>query len=366
MDTNPAKGETTPDASAGPAEIQADRVREETEFEFSPACLLVTDGQGLIQRANHAAAALLRCPKEFLFGKPLGLFVSQGQRPRFYESLSRLWQGVTSDTFETRVARRGEGPRDVILMASVEADRETFRWLLRDVTTLKRAEDDRAELLKRLVSAQEDERQRIARDLHDNVSQLLTALTLGLQTIALAGPLPEGARKSLDLVQRVAKDLGRAVHDLAHNLRPIALDAVGLHAALGQLLSDWATQQPGCTIDYRADAVAAVRLPPEIETTIYRVIQESLTNVFRHARANNVRVTVERNEGLVTVTVWDDGVGFDSEVARDPAGGKRFGLIGMRERAALVGGSLEIQSRPGGGTTVTARFPVPRVRTNTL
>src|SRR4051794_6638685 len=103
------------DGGAGP---QINWERQRAEFESAPDGRLITDGQGLILTGNQAAIALLRCPKELLVGKPLGLFVAGGHRPRFYESLSRLWQGVSSDSFETRVSRRGEEPRDVLVMAS--------------------------------------------------------------------------------------------------------------------------------------------------------------------------------------------------------------------------------------------------------
>jgi PAS domain S-box-containing protein len=341
------------------AEPQLDEVRYEVAFEFAPDCQVLTDGEGLILNVNHAAAALLRSRKEFLVGKPLGLFVAEGHRPRFYESLSRLWQGVASDGFETQVAPRGEESRYVLVMAFAEVGRSFFRWLFRDVTDLKRAEADRAELLRRVVTAQEDERRRVARDLHDNIGQLLTALSLGLKSVEEAGPLPPAAIAPLELVRRVTKELSRAVRNLVLNLRPVALDDLGLQAALGQLLSDWSAQQPGIAIDFQADALVAARLPPEVETAIYRVVQEALTNVFQHAHARRVRVVMEWQEGLVTAMVQDDGVGFDPQAAADSATDKRLGLIGMRERAALAGGSLQIVSRPGGGTTVIARFPVP-------
>jgi PAS domain S-box-containing protein len=343
-------------ADDGTARADVNPVRHDLEFEFATDALAVTDGQGLILRANQAVAAVFRCPKEFLPGKPIGLFVANGYRARFYESLSRLWQGAASDSFETRLARRGEPPRDVLVLATAEGGPDGFRWVFRDVTDLRRAEADRAELVRKLVTAQEDERRRIARDLHDNIAQLLTALNMGLHAVEQAGPLPPGAAASLGLVRRVANELRRAVRDLAGNLRPVALDDVGLHAALEQLVADWATQQPATAIDFQADAVADERLPRAVETVIYRVVQESLTNVFRHAHASRVRVAVEWRDDLVTATVQDDGVGFDLEANPDPAKGKRLGLIGMRERAALVGGTVEIQSCPGGGTTVIARF----------
>src|SRR5262245_59117686 len=115
-------------------------------FEFAPDAQLITDGHGVVQRANHAAAVLLRCPKPFLIGKPLGLFVIEGQRGRFYDSLSRLWQGVTIDEFETKVTRKNVPPRDVLIrVASTGLRTETrsaaaFQWILKDMTQLKRSE----------------------------------------------------------------------------------------------------------------------------------------------------------------------------------------------------------------------------------
>jgi PAS domain S-box-containing protein len=358
---SPRRAGTPAPADAG-AVREADRARYEAAFEFAPDGQLLTDGQGLILRGNQAAAALLRCPKEFLAGKPLGLFVAGSHRSRFYESLARLWQGVSSDTFEARISRRGEEPRDVLVMVSAAKGGTFFHWLFRDLTDLKRAEADRAELLRRVVTVQEEERQRVARDLHDNVGQLLTALSLGLKSLEEAGPLPPDALAPLALVRRMADELSRAVRDLTLELRPVTLDDLGLHAALSQLVSDWSARQPGVAVDLRADAVATERPPPEVETAVYRVVQEALTNVFRHAGARRVEVAVEWQGGVLTAAVKDDGRGFDPQAAADPATGKRLGLVGMRERAALAGGNLELESRPGGGTTVIARFPVPADR----
>ena len=139
---------------------------------------------------------------------------------------------------------------------------------------------------------------------------------------------------------------------------PYALDTVGLHAALGQLVADWSTRQAQIAVNLRSDDVATARPPREVETAIYRVVQEALTNVFRHAAARNVHVSVDWEDEIITAAVKDDGRGFEPQALADPATGKRLGLVGMRERTALVGGILEIQSRPGEGTIITARFPV--------
>jgi len=330
-------------------------------FEFAPDPQLRTDGHGIILKGNHAAATLLYCPKEFLVGKPLGLFVAEGYRGRFYVALSRLWQGVAnSDSFETRITRRRERPKDVAVAvmsdrrADADADREVvnFHWRMTDVTVRKQAESARDDLLRRLVTAEEDERRRVSRELHDSVGQMLTALTFAIETVRETTPLSSLVAARLGEVRRLVDELGRIVRDLSIRLRPPALDDIGLHAALSQHLAGW-TARTGVEVDYFAAAVETERLPTDIETAVYRVVQEALTNVARHARARRVSVVISRHEETATVAVEDDGVGFDPEAAMLSG---RLGLIGMRERAALAGGTLEVESIPGQGTTILARF----------
>ena len=342
-------------------EQHLDRLRYETAFEFSPECRLLTDNMGVIIKVSYAASALLRYHKEFLIGKPLGVFVAKEYRLRFYDTLTRLGRGLASDAFETQLALRGGEAPQVLAMVSAEPGRKKYHWLLRDMTDLKRIEEERADLLRKVVTAQEQERQRVARDLHDNVGQLLTGLSLGLKSLEECDPLPPSAIKPLGLMRRTTKELFESVRHLIFNLRPVALDDLGLHAALGQLIASWATQQPRVPIAFQAGAVAEDRLPPEVETAIYRVVQEALTNVFRHSAARRVSVVVERHDGMATALITDDGIGFDPQAPADPSRGKRLGLLGMRERTTLAGGTLEIQSSPADGTTVVARFPCPPV-----
>lgn len=207
----------------------------------------------------------------------------------------------------------------------------------------------RADFARRLSLAQEDERRRISRDLHDSVGQLLAGLLLAVKAVEVAGPLaPETARK-LDDVHKLAKDLGREVHALAVRLRPTALDDLGLEIALEQLVREWSTRS-GVPADFHA-SLGPGRLPPDVETALYRIIQEALTNVAKHAKASNVSVSVNRQDAVVIAAVEDDGVGFDP--SNTPNG--RLGLLGMRERATAIGGELEIESRPGKGTTIVVR-----------
>ena len=205
--------------------------------------------------------------------------------------------------------------------------------------------------LRRVVAAQELERRRLARELHDETGQALTSILLGLRTVEDARG-EEQLRAAVGGVRELVRSTLQDVRQLAVELRPKALDDFGLVAALERLTEGFA-EQTGIALAFES-ALPEKRLPPEIETALYRIVQESLTNVVKHARASHVSISLGRKRGAVTVVVEDDGVGFDPGRAREEG----LGLIGMRERVALVGGKLTIESRPGAGTTFVAEVPV--------
>ncbi len=333
------------------------RLRYQESFEFALDARLMTDHQGVILEANHAAATLLSCRKEFLVGKPLGLFVAEGHRNLFYQILLRLMRVSGSDEFETKVGRLGK-PRDVVMKVTAadgEADGGSMlQWLLQDITERRLATAARADLLRRLVTAQEDERRRVARELHDSVGQLLSALSLAVASVRGAEPLTLQTLARLDVVQRVTDELGRTMHDLAVRLRPTALDDFGLKVALQSLINEWSART-GVDVHFQSVGLEVIRFAPEVETALYRVIQEALTNITKHAAARLVSVVVERHSGSAIVVVEDDGVGFDPD-ALVSAG--RLGLLGMQERVTLVGGSLQIEAAPQAGTSIRVCVPI--------
>jgi PAS domain S-box-containing protein len=220
------------------------------------------------------------------------------------------------------------------------------------------AEAARQVLLRRLSAAQEEERHRIARELHDQMGQHLTALSLGLKTLRVGATDPS-AGQGLQQLQELADLMGREVHHLALELRPTALDDIGLHTALVNYVETW-SERYGVEVDVQSDDLDGERLPALVETTLYRVVQEALTNVLKHARASSVSVILQRTSAQVLLVVEDDGGGFDAEAVGTPAlGVGRLGLLGMRERLALVHGTMRVESMPGGGTTLFARIPHP-------
>jgi PAS domain S-box-containing protein len=246
------------------------------------------------------------------------------------------------DELETRVEQRTQELRDEVMQR-------------RDL------EAQRTQLMQRVVNIQEEERGRVSRELHDNLGQHLTAILLGIEALqAQSVELPSGERRSaisgLGRLYEMINDLTGIAHRLAWELRPAALDNIGLEAALQQYLSQWLSQN-GVTQGVSADFISHLGdndsgLTGEAKTALYRVTQEALTNVLRHAKASRVSVVLERKKDLVMVIVEDDGQGFDAEEAGKK---NRLGVLGMRERLELVGGTLEVESEPGSGTTVYAR-----------
>jgi signal transduction histidine kinase len=220
-----------------------------------------------------------------------------------------------------------------------------------------RAEAARTELLRKLATVQEDERRRVSRELHDGVGQELTALILGLK--APERVLPEGSPgcDRLREVEAIVGRIGREAHELAVDLRPTALDDLGLGSALAAYLARW-TERTGIAVDFQPLGLEAGRLPPEVETAIYRIVQEALNNAARHAGARRVSVIVERRAGEVTALVEDDGRGFDPARVDSESGRGCLGLLGIRERVGLVGGTFLVDSCKGKGTTVRARIPL--------
>ena len=216
------------------------------------------------------------------------------------------------------------------------------------------AQKARLELQRRLVNAQEQERSRISRELHDEAGQQLTALMLALKSVE--SDLPSGvAREKFRDLRAIAEQVGQEIHQLATQLRPVALDELGLSRALSGYLETWGARS-GVAVDFVSSGIETPRLSSVVETTLYRIIQEATNNVFKHAKAKNVSVSVERRADQVLAIVDDDGSGFD--VNQRSGDASRIGIAGMRERASIVGGDLTIESKIGGGTTVRARLPL--------
>jgi len=229
--------------------------------------------------------------------------------------------------------------------------------LSRSHQELKEKEVMRLGLLKKVISAQEEERKRVARELHDQTSQSLASLMLSLRALEAAPSLEKAREKAVELRSSVG-ELLKEVHRLAFELRPSSLDDLGLVAATQRYVEEFASRS-GLMVDYEALGLDDEGLPMEVETALYRIIQEALTNVAKHANCKHVSVVLQRQRDSVVAIIEDDGRGFDVQKTTGPDNAKEsLGLFGMHERASLVGGRLTIESSPERGTAVFVSVPV--------
>jgi signal transduction histidine kinase len=227
----------------------------------------------------------------------------------------------------------------------------------RDISDRKRAQEALRTYSQRLIEAQEAERQAIARELHDEIGQVLTAVRINLQSLQSSTPTrikPPQIDESLGIVDEA---LDR-VRELSLNLRPSVLDNLGLSSALRWYVDRYA-RRGGIIADLKSDLEDGTRLRLEVETACFRIVQEALTNVMRHARATHVLVRLTRANGSLNLEIKDNGVGFNADaLLKDSPPAWALGLRGMEERAVAAQGRLEIESAPMRGTEVRASFPL--------
>jgi PAS domain S-box-containing protein len=229
--------------------------------------------------------------------------------------------------------------------------------LIKEMAARSEIEKQRGNLLQRIVTSQEDERRRIARDIHDKLGQRVTALRLQIASLADERADPEKYEGSIELLQRTALRLDSEVSFLAWALRPAALDDLGLPHAARAYIEDWSHNYK-ISSDFSLRGFDGTRLMPEVETHLYRIMQEALNNIIKHAEATNVSVLLEWNRSGVNLIIEDNGKGFTVSKTGKRRSGNGLGLMGMRERATLIGGEIEIESSPKAGTTLFVRVPV--------
>jgi len=356
------------------AALKASEARFATIFQLSPIPITIaTIDEGRVLDVNDAWLAMTGYQRAEVLGgssTELGL-VPSGVRGHLLSEFLR--EGAARD-FEASIRRRDGYVREVLISAvSVEIAGAPPCWIaaLLDITERKRAEREREVLLererasreqlramsRRLLSAQENERRRVAVELHDELGQVLTAAKISLESIGRGQgdtPPPAAAAHAIECVDQAMQ----CVRDLALDLRPSVLDDLGLTAALRWYVDRFA-RKTGLTVAQTIDPVPP--LEPAVETSCFRLVQEALTNVVRHARATHVRLELHLTEQRLLLRIQDDGVGFDPAAARAGAiGGSSLGLLGMEDRVAVGGGEFTISSGAGLGTEILARFPIIR------
>jgi PAS domain S-box-containing protein len=332
--------------------LLAERAKFARVIELAPDGMLIVDANGAIVLANSAMGQLLGTPQTAdLFGQHIAKHIIPEQREQCSAQLRR----VTNDPamvarFETMLICQGG------MRLPVEMHVGSFVWdgqpaaqiVARDITERKRAE-----LL-------EGERHHIAYELHDGLAQIVTSTHQHLQAFASRyHPRTPQGRADLDRAMDLAQRAVREVRRVIGGLRPTALDDFGLAAALQMHVAS--LRADGWEMTYR-QTIDHERLPPAIETVVFRVAQESLTNIRKHAQTTRAHMELDRLGSELRLSVEDWGCGFDSAMLGDSAGlGEHIGLRGMRERIALLGGQWSIDSRPGHGTRVVAIIPLSNI-----
>jgi PAS domain S-box-containing protein len=356
--------------------IRAQHMLEESRdrfvelYDFAPNGYLTLDSHGLILRINLTGAAFLGKPRQAIEGMPLLGFVAADWRSELLGFLRRCRAARARhnhehprapDIFTELVLKCAGQTRDVQLICrprhgQPEDGRVEFFAALVDISERKRHEAEQkqtaleyAALARRLLSVQDDERRRIARDLHDNIGQQITSLRLMLDVISMAA-LDVSTRGRIAQGLVIIEQLDRHLDLITRDLRPASLD-LGVAAAIEQFVGDWGATL-GVEATFSSEGVNGLRFKPEVETHLYRVAQEALNNIAKHAGATSVSVSLARRDSTLLLTIDDDGRGFG---AGAPPG---LGLVGMRERAQIIGASIDIDTTPGEGTTVRLRVPV--------
>ena len=330
-------------------------------FENARDAMYVHDLEGTYISINHAAEKLSGYTRDEIIGH------------NFTEFISAEHVKHVRDNFCGKLATRGETTYEVEVIAKdgrrvpVEVSSRAIyengvivgvQGTARDITERKQAQDALQMFSRQLIEAQEEERRRIARELHDQIGQVLTAVKMNLHTVQrVCNGTEEGAHLK-DNIEAVDEAL-RLVRDLSVDLRPPLLDDLGLVTALRWYVDRYA-KRTGIVAEVIVDLKDPnERFSRELETACFRIAQEALTNVVRHARARDVSVTLRKEDGILVLSVKDDGIGFDHEALRKRAPrAATLGLLGMQERAHAAGGVVEVHSRISKGTEIRLKLPL--------
>jgi PAS domain S-box-containing protein len=338
-------------------------------FEFAPDTVVVVDRAGRIARVNAQIVAMFGYSQDELLSKPVELLLPD----RFRQGHMRHRADYTAEPHTRTMGaglelqgRRKDGsefPVDIMLSPIDTKEGHLVIAVVRDITRRKQAEEAQREhgermkiLSRRLMEVQESERRSIARELHDEIGQALTGLKLTLEMGARLPP--EQVSEYFGRALAVVNEIMARARKLSLDLRPGMLDDLGLLPAVLWHIEHY-TAQTGVRVDFKHTGLEGRRFTPEIETAAYRIVQEALTNVARHAVVSEAAVRLWADNNRLALQIEDQGAGFDTEsvfAARDTSG-----LAGMRERAMLLGGQLTVESRPGIGTRLTAELKT-RVR----
>jgi PAS domain S-box-containing protein len=326
----------------------------------SPAIIFLKDLEGRYLLVNRQFETVFHKTHDYIKGRTDAELFPAMQAAAFRANDIKVLHAGVSMEFE-EVALHDDGPHTSIVvkfpLRNADGDIYAVCGIVTDITERKKAEEIRAHLLAKLVSAQEEERKRIAQELHDETGQSLTSMLVGLRTLEEAGSLERVRNQAGDLRTIAARTLDE-VRRLALGLRPSLLDDMGLEAALRHYAEEY-HRTHHMSVDLCINGLEQERLPPRVETALYRIVQEGLTNVAKHAAARTVSVLLRRTEHEILLIVEDDGCGFvANSMTQAGDATQHLGLHGMQERAALLNGCIKVESSPGKGTAIYVQIPI--------
>jgi PAS domain S-box-containing protein len=401
------------------------KVRDELEvmlekytdlYDFAPVGYFSIDESGVILEANLTSAALLGVERSRLINRRLLLFISPASRSILLNYLKEVFAAPKNQVCEALLLKEGVGTFWAGFQAtsavSLQGTRKSCRVAFGDITDRKQAEEAQsrietlavanreleqeivlrqaveedlrkseqhyAQLLeqsrqmqeqlrllsRKSLSAQEEERKKISRELHDVIAQTLTGINVRLSALQKEAGLntTKGVERSILRTQQLVEHSVNIVHRFARELRPTVLDDVGLIPALHSFMKEF-TERTGIRMHLTTFGSAIIKqLDSNKRTVLYRVAQEALNNVARHAQASRAEVTIQKLDGQVCMKIKDNGKGFPAGRALHAKRSKRLGLLGMKERLEMVNGNFTIESAPGKGTTIQAQVPLVEVR----
>ncbi|GED71520.1 histidine kinase [Brevibacillus reuszeri] len=323
--------------------------------------ILVIDRDGLIIKVNAALERMTGWTEEELVGTRHICEICRGMATCMEESTCTdcFFKQVQMPSFEMRL-RTKEGKEFPVAASSAQLPKESngkMVMILRDMSAQQRAEKERyqSKLTHFAIQAQEEERKRISRELHDGVGQALYSILVGLNVVGqgnLSDPIRQHVTDLLHMTSKAMEEVKR----MALELRPSALDDLGLLPALRSLMKR-VEKSFNIQVELHTQGTRR-RYPAAMETALYRIVQEAMTNTAKYAQASQLGIVFEDREKEILVTVVDDGIGFEVDKALHT--GKGLGVFGMKERAQLLGGTVDIRSAPNEGTTVIVRIPLPK------
>jgi PAS domain S-box-containing protein len=342
-------------------------------YDFAPVGYTTLNPDGKIMESNLTASTIIDVPRKSLLGTIIYEYIANEDRDSLYLHLRKIFKNHSKYTCEIRLA--APNPEVYLRLDSINeaSDKEICRTIMTDITEKKKMETALLQserqlkgLSAKLMEVQENERKRIAYDLHDGVAQMLVANTFYAQNLvgrfSADSEEYETLMRCIDINRKAIIDLKRIVADL----RPTVLDSMGIIAAIEWLSSQYQINDSPLTIN-RKIRVRESRVPENLKPVIFRILQETMSNVIKHSQATQVEISLEESDGTLRLTIKDNGKGFElSDVLFKKDLQKNIGITSMTERARSHGGCLEILSSKTTGTTVTVRWPRNKLKCKDL